>query len=114
VSPVQARLTPQKPFEISKGFLFQIMFTLYILYSQNFKKSYVGQTQNLQNRLLEHNETATKGFTIPYRPWTLIYNELFPTRSDVLKREKFLKTWAGRIEVKKIIDNYLQNPLGLD
>jgi putative endonuclease len=68
------------------------MFTLYILYSYNFNKTYVGQTSNLENRLLEHNQTAVKGYTIPYRPWTLVHTEIFDTRADAMKREKFLKT----------------------
>jgi putative endonuclease len=85
------------------------MFTVYILYSPTFNKTYVGQTGNLENRLLEHNETAVKGFTVPYRPWTLVYTENFDTRTEAMKREKHLKTWAGRIDVKKIIENYLSN-----
>jgi putative endonuclease len=84
------------------------MFTVYILYSIQFKKSYVGQTNDLQKRLLEHNEAATTGFTIPYRPWCLVHTENFETRSLAMKREKYLKTWAGRIFVKSLIDEYLK------
>ena len=51
------------------------MFFVYILYSKNFDKTYTGQTKDIENRLLEHNETSLKGFTVSYRPWILIYTE---------------------------------------
>jgi putative endonuclease len=80
-----------------------------IIYTHKFKKSYVGQTSNLDKRLLEHNHTAEKGFTVSYRPWTLVHTEVLASRSEAMKREKYLKTWAGRIEVNKCIyPNYSQ------
>jgi putative endonuclease len=36
------------------------MYTVYILYSSTTQKYYVGQTQNLENRLIEHNAGETK------------------------------------------------------
>ncbi len=83
------------------------MFTVYILYSLSFSKSYTGQTSNLEKRLQEHNLSAEKGFTLKYRPWILIHTETFETRAEAMKREKYLKTWEGRIFVKAIIDNFL-------
>ncbi len=35
------------------------MFTVYILFSHTTQKYYTGQTQNLENRLLEHNSGET-------------------------------------------------------
>ena len=87
------------------------MFFVYILYSKNFDKTYTGQTKDIENRLLEHNETSLKGFTVSYRPWILIYNEEFATRGEAMKREKYLKTWAGRILIKEIVENYFKNKL---
>ncbi len=71
------------------------MFTVYILYSENHNKIYIGYTSNIEQRLLSHNELGTKGYTLRYRPWKLIYTESFLLKSDAMKREKQLKSAKG-------------------
>ncbi|UTW67426.1 GIY-YIG nuclease family protein [bacterium SCSIO 12643] len=71
-------------------------FTTYVLYSEKYDKIYVGYTSDLESRLRSHNELATKGWTITYRPWEVIYKEEFSTRSKAMKREKELKSSRGR------------------
>ncbi len=68
------------------------MYVVYILYSEKYNKHYTGFTSNLQHRLLSHNELATKGFTVKYRPWKLIYNREFESKKEALAYEKWLKT----------------------
>jgi putative endonuclease len=85
------------------------MFTVYILHSAAHNKTYIGQTKNLENRLLEHNETALKGFTVAYRPWILVHHEVYETRGEAMKREKYLKSGMGREIVKKIVVEFLKN-----
>jgi putative endonuclease len=85
------------------------MFTVYILHSAAHNKTYIGQTKNLENRLLEHNETALKGFTVAYRPWILVHHEEYETRGEAMKREKYLKSGMGREIVKKIVVEFLKN-----
>ena len=72
------------------------MFKVYVLYSKAYNKIYVGYTSDLEKRLLSHNELATKGWTIKFRPWILLHKELFEFKSDAMRREKQLKTAAGR------------------
>ncbi len=67
------------------------MTIVYILYSKAFDRLYIGVTENLPQRLLSHNELATKGYTIRYRPWILIHTEEFENKSEALVREKQLK-----------------------
>jgi putative endonuclease len=81
------------------------MFTTYVLYSGKYDKIYIGYTSNLQQRLLSHNELATKGWTIKFRPWQLIYKEKFETKSEAMKREKQLKSYQGRTFIRNLIDN---------
>jgi len=45
--------------------------------------------------LLSHNAGKVKS-TKSYLPWKLIYNEEFETRIEARKREKYLKSAAGR------------------
>lgn len=74
---------------------------LYLLISNKDKRTYLGSTIDLKNRLLEHNNgqcLATKN----RRPLTLIYSEEFETIDEARKRERYLKTAAGRRELKKL------------
>ena len=72
------------------------MFTVYVLYSKDFDKIYIGFTSDLGQRLLSHNELGKKGWTIKFRPWQLIYKEEYSEKSDAMKREKQLKIATGR------------------
>ncbi|MBS1597074.1 MAG: GIY-YIG nuclease family protein [Bacteroidetes bacterium] len=77
------------------------MFYVYILFSVRSAKTYVDR------RLIEHNLTEAKGFTLRYRPWTLIRTETFDTKSEAMMREKYLKTGRGREDVKKYVATFL-------
>ena len=79
------------------------MFTVYVLYSTAFNKIYIGYTSDLNNRLLSHNELATKGHTLKYRPWVIAHTEEYVTKTEAIKRENHLKSTQGRILAWKII-----------
>jgi putative endonuclease len=48
------------------------MFTVYSLFSALTQKYYVGQTQDLDNRLMEHNSGETKSLRNGI-PWSVVY-----------------------------------------
>ncbi|HNE51074.1 MAG TPA: GIY-YIG nuclease family protein [Chitinophagales bacterium] len=79
------------------------MFVVYVLHSPRFDKIYIGFTSDLQNRIKAHNELATKGWTIKFRPWTVIYTETFDNKKDAIEREKQLKSAKGRLFVRSIL-----------
>ena len=83
------------------------MWYVYVLYSLLGKKSYVGYTTDVERRLYEHNVSEQKGFTLRFRPWTLIRVEPYSMKSDAIKRERFLKTGHGREELKIYINDFL-------
>ncbi len=72
------------------------MYYVYVLYSADYNKIYIGYTSNLSDRLLSHNEKATKGYTVKFRPWIIAFNEEFTTKADAMRREKQLKSSRGR------------------
>jgi putative endonuclease len=82
------------------------MFTVYILYSERFGKTYVGFTTDIEQRLRSHNELATKGYTVRYRPWELLHNEQFGSKQEAMAREKHFKSGLGREWIKS---NLLKN-----
>ena len=75
---------------------------IYILKSSTTGKLYTGSTQNLEARLKAHNDGLSP-YTKGRGPWELMYSEEYPTRSEAMKREKFLKTGKGRDFLKEIL-----------
>lgn len=58
---------------------------------------YVGQTNNLNKRLKEHKAKSPKSarYIRYFSSFKLAYKELYPTRSEAMRREAQLKTWSG-------------------
>ncbi len=79
---------------------------VYILYYNKFKKTYVGQTNNLIDRLEYHNSGKVKS-TKRYIPWEVLYSEKFPSRSEAMKQEKWFKGKTGRKMISEILRNKL-------
>jgi len=69
------------------------MITVYVL--QGGEKRYVGITNNHARRLAEHRSGRTKGGQI-IEDFFLFYTEQCPEYVSARKREKFLKSGAGR------------------
>ena len=78
-------------------------FVVYILYSEKFNKNYTGFTSNLIERFKSHNSHETKGYTIKFRPWTVIHVEFFCSKAEAIKREKYLKSGVGREFIQNLI-----------
>jgi len=74
-------------------------FFVYILKSTRDNKLYIGQTNNLEDRLARHNSgkvTATKN----RRPLFVVHKEAYPSRTEAMQREKYLKSLKGGLERK--------------
>ncbi len=72
------------------------MYTVYVLYSAEFDKIYIGYTSDVKARFESHNSLAKKGWTIRYRPWVIIYKEEYSDKTVAMNREKQLKSAKGR------------------
>ena len=75
------------------------MFYVYVLKSEKDSKLYVGHTDDLKRRLIEHNSGKTKA-TKFRKPFNLIYYEACNILNDAVKREHSLKTGFGRRYLK--------------
>ena len=80
------------------------MYFIYVIQSLSHDNRYVGSSNNISKRLKEHNLGKCR-YTKGRRPWNLVYNESFPSRSEAIIREKFLKSGKGREFLDKIINN---------
>jgi putative endonuclease len=79
------------------------MFWVYVLYSPQFNKIYIGYSTDPEKRLISHNILSKKGWTIRYRPWEKVYQEEYQTKEQAIKREKELKSARGRNFIWELI-----------
>ena len=86
--------------------LFSFMaYYVYILYSEKSDKYYVGQTDNVERRLIEHNEQEKVSYTSKHRPWRLCASFFAGnTRGEAMKVEKFIKRQKSRKFIEKVIE----------
>ena len=76
-------------------------FTVYVIQSIAGQR-YIGQTKDLQRRLTEHNQSRSR-WTKRSSQWQLIYHEDFNDRTSAVRRERYLKSGAGREWLRKIL-----------
>ena len=81
------------------------MYFVYAIYNSKHKKIYIGQTENLEERIRLHNDKLFKNsYTARFDgSWILIYQEKAENRTEALKREKQLKSFRGREFIKNYI-----------
>ena len=72
------------------------MFKVYVLYSPQHLKIYVGFTSDLENRMDSHNIYSKKGYTAKFRAWEILFTEKYDSNRDATTREKQLKSAKGR------------------
>lgn len=77
---------------------------VYILKSKIVPKTYTGFTTNITKRLIEHN-SGTNRYSSKFKPWVLFYSEKYDNKFSAIKREKYLKSHAGRKLIKKLFNN---------
>lgn len=71
----------------------RMTFWAYMLHC-NGGRLYVGQTDDLERRVAQHEHSAFPGFTRDYAPVRLIWSEEFATRIEALEAERRLKGWS--------------------
>ena len=79
-------------------------FYVYFLKSLKNQVLYIGSTENLKNRLRQHNAGRVKS-TKAYTPWRLMDYEEFGTRAEAVRRERFLKTSQQKERLKEKFKN---------
>ena len=80
-------------------------FYVYVLHHPNKNFIYIGYSENLKQRVLEHNSGKVKS-TKSYSPLKLIFYEAYPTKSDAKRREKYLKSNKGRTTLMTMLKDY--------
>ena len=77
---------------------------VYIVASGRHGTLYIGVTSNLEQRIYEHREGLTKGFTSRYGCARLVWYEEHMSIGTAIQREKSLKRWYRDWKIKLIED----------
>ena len=77
-------------------------FFVYILASKRNGTLYVGVTNNLARRILEHKSKLVPGFTRKYGVDLLVYFEVFDSVLEARAREYSMKRWRRAWKIKLI------------
>jgi len=78
------------------------MFYVYVLESESNGKLYIGQTDDPDKRLQDHNRGASP-YTKNKGPWNRIFLKEFLTRSESLAFERKLKSWKSSQRIREMI-----------
>lgn len=82
------------------------MYYVYILKSEKDKKFYTGYTKNLKLGFKQHSNGLVDS-TKNRKPLLLIYYEACLNQQDVTHREKYLKTYLGKLFLRNRLKSYL-------
>jgi putative endonuclease len=82
------------------------MYYTYVLQSMKDNNFYTGFTENLKLRFEQHNNGRVES-TRNRTPLKLIYYEACVHRDDAIKREKYLKTFHGKMFLRNRLKSYL-------
>ena len=84
------------------------MYYVYILRTSS-NTLYIGQTNNLEKRLLEHKSKTIKSakYMRYFDSFELVYSEEYLTRIEAMRREWQLKKWSRKEKealIKKVLN----------
>jgi putative endonuclease len=80
-------------------------FYTYVLRSLKDGKFYTGYTKDLNVRFELHNRGKVQS-TKHRTPFEIIYFEACINKNDAIKREKYIKTFYGKMYLKKRLKSY--------
>lgn len=82
------------------------MYYVYVLRSKVDGNFYVGFTEDLKQRLKDHNSGKNLSTQIR-KPLELVYYEAFLNKFDAFRRERYFKTTKGKTTLKQLLREYL-------
>jgi len=79
------------------------MFFVYIIYSKSIDKYYIGQTENFETRIAEHNSGFyANSFTSQVNDWFLFYLINCDSKTQAIKIEAHIKRMKSRKYIESI------------
>lgn len=66
---------------------------VYIISNKRRTVLYIGSSSNIRQRMFDHKNRTSDGFSKKYNCCDLLYCEFFPDIADAVKRERQMKEW---------------------
>lgn len=88
------------------------MYYVYMMTNWSNNVLYIGVTNNLLRRTLEHKSKTVQGFTQKYNLHKLVYFEDYTNISQAIDREKQLKGWK-REKKNQLVNDFNKDWLDL-
>ncbi|MBA6154213.1 GIY-YIG nuclease family protein [Gelidibacter maritimus] len=79
------------------------MCTVYILYSSQLNRYYIGHTCDEMDERMRKHLTAHKGFTARAKDWEILYTEIHLDKSSAYRRELEIKGWKSSKKIRILI-----------
>ena len=79
------------------------MYFVYILVCLQTGRSYIGQTDNLIRRFQAHREGSTRTTREKILQPFLVHWEMFASRAEAMRRERYYKAGAGHRRKQEIL-----------
>ena len=76
---------------------------VYILASVDSGRYYIGQSNNVERRLDEHNDVTRRSWASKYAPWEVMCSRVYNSRAEAMKEEKRLKSFKNRETLESYI-----------
>ena len=80
-------------------------FYVYFMTNKYNTVLYVGVTNDIKRRVIEHRTGNSNAFTARYNCHKLVYLEEYSSIDEAIAREKQIKSW-NRARKEKLIDDY--------
>ena len=77
---------------------------VYILVSEKYGAIYIGVTNDIARRVLEHKNGLVEGYTKKHGIKRLVYVEAFDYVDQAIQREKQLKKWKREWKIDLIVN----------
>ena len=81
------------------------LYYVYVLYNKDKSFIYIGYSEDLKQRVTEHNKGRVKS-TKFFLPLELIHYEAYKNKKDAKRRELYLKTNRGRTTLMAMLKEY--------
>ena len=85
-----------------------VAFHVYVIKNNVNNKIYIGQTSDINKRLLRHNNllpSKKSSYTRRNKGlWIVVYKEEYGSREEAIKRERELKSFKGREYIRNVIN----------
>jgi len=82
------------------------MACLYILYSADIDRFYIGSTKGEPEERLRRHLSAHKGYTARAKDWKICFTKTFDSYTDAIAMERQLKRFKSRKYLLELIGNH--------